>query len=209
MNTAMKQLNRKLMVARRHGVDSVAMALAGRALQFPLALAFGGDKWHLRGFHTTNYKKVAVRLADAVPGRLEVVAEVGCGLGDVLKRIPARRRIGFDIDRGAIRWARFLQRLSPRRCEFGVGSFDALIRSDAERIDLLVMLGWFHYMPDEWIGDQMRALLASKRVRYLMVDEFPEQEGRIKRLFDAFGERVECRHDWQDDKNLLLYRCGG
>jgi hypothetical protein len=206
MHIAMKQLNRKIMVARRHGANNVAMALAGKVLQFPLSVIFRGDKWHLRGFHTTNYKKVAVELAGAVPGRLDVVAEVGCGLGDILNRVPARRRLGFDIDRAAIKWARFLQRFTGGECEFDVGSFDALIRSEVKDIDLVIMMGWFHYMPDDWIRDQMRALLSSKRVRYVMVDEFPEQEGRISQIFDVFGVRVERRHDWQDDKNLLLYR---
>ncbi|MEU9884090.1 class I SAM-dependent methyltransferase [Sphaerisporangium sp. NPDC051011] len=207
MQTTVKRLNRKIEVARRHGADNVAKALVGKAVQFPLSLIFGGDRWHLRGFHTTNYKKMAVELARTVPGRLDVVAEVGCGLGEILNRVPAGRRLGFDIDRGVIAWARFLQRSRRPRAEFAVGSFDALIKHDVREIDLLIAMGWFHYMPDEWIEHQTRALLALKRVRYVMVDEFPEQKGRIERIFDGFGVRVDRRHDWQDDKHLLLYRC--
>ncbi|GII83252.1 hypothetical protein Ssi03_12420 [Sphaerisporangium siamense] len=207
MQTTVKRLTRKIEVARRHGADNVAKALAGKALQFPLSLVFGADRWHLRGFHTTNYKKMAVEIARTVPGRLDVAVEVGCGLGDVLGRVRARRRLGFDIDRGVIAWARFLRRPGGTRPEFAVGSFDALIRHEVREIDLLITLGWFHYMPDDWIGQQMRALLAAKRVRYVLVDEFPEQKGRIERLFDGLGVRVDRRHDWQDDKHLLLYRC--
>ncbi|MFC4590300.1 class I SAM-dependent methyltransferase [Sphaerisporangium corydalis] len=208
MPNAMKSLNRKIALARRHGADRVAIALAGKALQFPLMMVFGGTRWHLRGYHTTNYKKVAVAMAGTVAAPAGVVAEVGCGLGDILTRVEARHRLGFDIDRGVIAWARFLRRFGRSRAEFAVGSFDALARSEHEAIDLLIMTGWFHYMPDDWIRDQMRSLLAVKRVRHLLVDEFPDQRGRIERLFDELALQVDRRHDWQDDKFLFLYRCG-
>jgi hypothetical protein len=150
---------------------------------------------------------MAVALSRAVPEKLGVVAEVGCGLGDILNRVQAERRLGFDVDRSVISWARFLQRFNGSATEFAVGGFDALARSEPEVIDLLIMAGWFHYMPDEWIRDQLHHLFGVKRVRYLMVDEFPHQRGRIAPLVGPFGIQVERRHDWQDDKHLFLYRC--
>ncbi|MDH2424131.1 class I SAM-dependent methyltransferase [Sphaerisporangium sp. TRM90804] len=203
----MTRIGRKARIARRHGAADVARALARKAVRLPLLLAFGADRWHLRGYHTTAYMKAAVAFARDVPLELDVVAEVGCGLGEILTRVPARRRLGYDIDRGVIASARFLQRFTRSAAEFTVGSFEELAGAEPEVIDLLVVTGWFHYMPDDWIKDRLRDLLAAKRVRYILVDEFPHQRGRIEPLMDLFGVQVERRRDWQDDKSLFLYRC--
>ncbi|WP_203973709.1 class I SAM-dependent methyltransferase [Planotetraspora silvatica] len=205
----MKQLTRKVEVARRHGAGSVSKALTLRALRFPLWLVYRPEKWHLRGFHTTNYKKMAVALAHEVPAPLNVVVDVGCGLGEILNRVDAPRRIGLDVEPGVISWARLLQRFTRSDVEFRAGSFESLTPADPEVIDLVIALGWFHYMADEWIEDRMRTLLATRRVRYVMVDEFPAQAGRIEGIFDDFGEPVRRCHDWQDGKTLFLYRCDG
>ncbi|GII68427.1 hypothetical protein Sme01_09030 [Sphaerisporangium melleum] len=209
MPVAVRKINRKIHVARRHGAENVAIALAQKVMQFPLFLVYRGERWHLRGFHTTNYKKMAVAFAEDVPGGLDVVVEVGCGLGEIVSRVHAKHRFGYDIDPRAISWARFLQRFGRSGVDFRVGSFDTLEQTDLQDIDLLITMGWFHYMSDEWIETRLRALLRIKRVRYILVDEFPYQRGRIEKLFDTIGTQVEQRHDWQDDKILFLYRCDG
>jgi hypothetical protein len=208
MQTAVKKLNKKVRVARRHGAHNVALALAVKALQFPLFLVYKGERWHLRGFYTTNYKKMAVALARAVPKRLDVVVEVGCGLGEIVNRVKAERKFAYDIDQRVILWAQFLKRFNRSSVEFREGSFDCLAKSELDEMDLLITMGWFHTVSDDWIQDQMRSLLARKRVRYVMVDEFPYQRGRIERIFDTIGVQVDRRYDWQDDKILFLYRCG-
>ncbi|MGP3965781.1 methyltransferase domain-containing protein [Nonomuraea sp. 3N208] len=209
MPTAVKKLYRKVHVARRHGAQNVAIALTQKLIQFPLFLMYRGERWHLRGYHTTNYKKMAVHLAKEISSDLDVVVEVGCGLGEIVNRVGAQRKFGLDIDQRVISWARFLQRFNRSDVEFHAGSFDTLAETDLEVIDLLITTGWFHYMSDEWIDTQIRKLLEAKHVRYIMVDEFPYQRGRIQRIFDTIATRVEQRHDWQDDKILFLYRCKG
>ncbi|MER7503236.1 class I SAM-dependent methyltransferase [Nonomuraea pusilla] len=209
MPAAVNKLNRKVAVARRHGVENVALALANKVIQYPLYLVYGAERWHLRKYHTTNYKKMAVAFSRDVPGTLDVVADVGCGLGEVVNRVRAGRKLGLDVDPRVIAWAKFLQRFNRSDVDFRAGSLDTLARADVPAVDLLITLGWFHYMTDEWIDEQMRDLLKAKPVRYVMVDEMSYQRGRIQKLFDAIGTRVEQRHDWQDDKLLFLYRCEG
>jgi ubiquinone/menaquinone biosynthesis C-methylase UbiE len=209
MLAAVNKINRKIYVAKRHGAANVALALTQKAVQLPALLAFKGRRWQLRGYHTTNYKKTVVEFAKEVLGELDVVAEVGCGPGEIVSRVAAKRKLGLDIDPQVISWARFLTRFSRGNVEFRVGSFDTLAQTDLEVIDLLITTGWFHVKSDEWIEAEIRRLLKANKVRYIMVDEFSHQRGRIQRLFDTIGTRVEQRHDWQDDKILFLYRCDG
>ncbi|ACZ89216.1 hypothetical protein Aros01_07414 [Streptosporangium roseum] len=194
-------------MARKHGVGNTVTALTRKVLLSPLLSAYGADKWHLRGFHTTNYKKVAVALAREVPGSSRVVVEVGCGLGDIVSRVKADKKFGYDVDSATISCARLLGRLRRPDTSYRVGSFDSLVHLECESIDLLIAMGWLHYMPDEWIEENLRSLLKNKPVQYIMVDEFPGQRGRIETMMKAFGTLVRQESDWQDGKIVLLFQC--
>ncbi|GAA4229531.1 SAM-dependent methyltransferase [Streptosporangium album] len=202
-----QRFEHQLEMARKHGVGNAMLALSRKAFLSPLLSAYGADKWHLRGFHTTNYKKIAVALSREVSGSARVVVEVGCGLGDIVSRVKAYRKFGYDVDSATISCARLLRRLRRPDTSYRVGSFDSLVHLEFESIDLLIAMGWLHYMPDEWIEENLRSLLTSKRVRYIMVDEFPGQRGRIETMMKTFGTLVKQEFDWQDGKAVLLFHC--
>jgi hypothetical protein len=203
----MKRLDDKLKLMRRHGVGNVTRELGRRMLVSPLLAAYGTQRWHNRGFCTTNYKKIVVAMARQLPERPDVVVEVGCGLGDLVSRVRAGHRFGYDIDAQVVACARVLQRFRRGEVIYRTGSIDSLEQLEFDVVDLLITIGWLHVFTDEWIQEQLRALTKTKLVRYVLVDEFPEQRGRIETTFKPFGDLVAEEFDPQDRKSIFLFRC--
>jgi SAM-dependent methyltransferase len=135
-----------------------------------LQRVYGFESWHASApFPCREYKVRVVRLASALGPA--VVVDMGCGLGEVVARIPASRRYGFDPSAAAIRGARWLY---GRRATFLVGKLcdvDAIRAGISEaQIDLLIMTNWTHGCPIEVIRAQIMALDAILPIRTILMD---------------------------------------
>ena len=83
-----------------------------------LQRAYGFDRWHV-GHAGEAYARDIVRALNAWPApEREAAVEIGCGLGDILRHLAFRERLGLDADEGVLGAARLLARLqrgsSPR-----------------------------------------------------------------------------------------------
>lgn len=129
-----------------------------------LHLAFRFDPWHIgNGPANRLYKAEIARRANNLLPVLGTVADIGCGLGDILRNIKARRRIGCDIDAAVISAARILA--VGRGIDFRVGDASAI---DDYDIDIIIMVNWIHNLCPE----DFEALLTqfSGRAKYLIFD---------------------------------------
>src|SRR4051812_42859244 len=119
-----------------------------------LGWLFGFDRWHARSPNSARpYREQLARLANGLHPRC--VVEVGCGLGGILSRISASRRLGYDRDPAVIRAARFLHGRSIR---FRVGDFEQVREP---QIDLLIAVNWIHEFAPEEIERWIAPLLPS------------------------------------------------
>ena len=69
-----------------------------------------------------------------------IVVEVGCGLGNILRRLENPIRIGFDIDLGVVKAAKFVNVYN--RIQFLEGSFSEA--SKISDIQTLIAINWVH-----------------------------------------------------------------
>ena len=104
---------------------------------------YGFDRWHV-GHAGEPYAAAVVRYLNALPEvDREAVVEIGCGLGDMLRHLHARDRLGLDRDAGAVAAARFLARLqggSPPR--FDVFEFPRTPLTGVYHA--IIMVNWIH-----------------------------------------------------------------
>jgi hypothetical protein len=71
------------------------------------------------------------------------MAEIGCGLGDIVRNIHCKNKIGYDMDEKVLKAAKFLSKWKRReKIEFKKFIFpqDSL----DEKYDLIIMVNWIH-----------------------------------------------------------------
>lgn len=158
-----------LMRARRIGVRSLFLCMLKRCYFRVLSHRFGFQSWHAAApFECREYKAEVVESANRL--RPSVVVEIGCGLGEILGRVVATRRYGFDAEAPVIAAARHLH---GDRCVFGVANISesaAIAGAIHERVDLLVTVNWPHAL--EWApyANSVRELVRRLSIRYLILD---------------------------------------
>ena len=128
---------RRVEKARKLGLGNILMCFITR-LQFKrLYRKFKFDPWHCSGtWYCRPYQRIAVGLVNKV--RPKTVVEVGCGLGEIISRVEAPHRVGYDLEHAVIDAARYLRGTN---VNFQVGT--GVDVKDA-RIDVLIALNWIH-----------------------------------------------------------------
>lgn len=151
------------------GFSGTLSCLHRKIYYYFLSLRYGFDPWHATApFECRPYKAEVIRLADRV--RVTSVLEIGCGLGDIISRIDADRRVGVDIDESVVFTA---QKLYGSHCKFVVADLSDVenIRKQCEEgVDLLVMVNWPHLFPWFKLSEHIRNIIDQIGVRYLIID---------------------------------------
>ena len=120
---------------------------------------YGFDRWHL-GHAGEAYAR---RIVEFLNGRPEehrrAVVEIGCGLGDILRGLRFRTRLGLDRDAGVLAAARVLAVLRGQgRIAFEVFEFpDARLQG---RHDAIVLVNWIHQIPPEPLTEALHTYFA-------------------------------------------------
>lgn len=75
---------------------------------------FSFGEWHIEPYELRPYALDIKNYINSVGAKEYCVCEIGCGLGDIIRNIHARRRIGIDLSPEAISCAEYLSRFSNR-----------------------------------------------------------------------------------------------
>jgi SAM-dependent methyltransferase len=178
-----------------------------RAWLSGLRRVFHFDAWHASAPYSCRpYKAEVVALANSL--KPASVVEVGCGLGDILSRVSARARYGFDADARVIRAARFLH---PRGVHWihgeAAGVARALLLEGS--IDCMIMVNWIHNLSAEELAGVVLPLLP--RIRYLIVDAI-DADGPASyrhkhdfRFLAGLTRHLSSTHPAHELRSLLLF----
>lgn len=170
----------------------------------------GFDKWHLGSLEGRLYALPMInRINEMIrSGELPsgMIIEVGCGLGDIISSVQWKDKLGYDIDRKAIRAARILHPLT----RFRVGTFDA-IRD--EKISVLMALNFLHRVNDEDCFRYFSELISFNKVEVIVVDAVQSPPYQYvhdyERLFGGLGYVLEHKSrgyaTWGRSLRKILY----
>jgi SAM-dependent methyltransferase len=168
-------LPRKLRKLFGLGITNLILCVFTRNRYKSLQKKFEFDPWHSKGtYYCRPYQRQAAKLINSVfPNK---VVEVGCGLGEILQRVNARQRFGYDIDQNVISAAKYLR---GKKIIFRVGTCYDVKETD---IDVLVLLNWIHNISPIDLKLMLNDLLP--HTKYILVEEIYENEPDYKFYHD-------------------------
>jgi SAM-dependent methyltransferase len=158
----------KARIAQEIGAIDLGRGALGVVRNRRLQRRFGFDQWHIRAsYELKPYKGRVVATVSAY--RPTTVVEVGCGLGDIIARIPCARGVGVDRESAVVEAAR---ELYPDRTfiagEFG--DLDGVLPPDITHVDALILVNWPHLLPIAEIADAIGALQRTRHVSRVFID---------------------------------------
>jgi SAM-dependent methyltransferase len=111
-----------------------------------------------------RYAADIVRYVNALPEQdREAIVEIGCGLGDIIRHLHARERLGLDHDPGVVAAARFLARLQRgRRPRFETFEFPQTTLTGT--YNAIIMVNWIHQVD----ADTLRAAIGAYYAHHLL-----------------------------------------
>jgi SAM-dependent methyltransferase len=172
-----------------------------------LRRVFQFDAWHASAPYSCRpYKGKVVELANSLHPR--TVVEVGCGLGEILSRVSAAQRFGFDSDERVIRAARFLHRGGAQWIHGDAACVGRVIPADRS-IDCMIMVNWIHNMSAEQLSAVLLPLL--RRIHYLILDAIDidgAESYRYKhdfRFLAGLTRRVSTSRPANEPRSLILF----
>ena len=155
----------------RFGLGNLLLCRLERVFFKRLQKRFGFDPWHCVGtYHCRPYQRVAVSLANTTAPKVAI--EIGCGLGEIITRIDAPYRAGYDLYPAVIDAARHFRKSD---VHFRVGS-GSDVKEDS--IDLLIAINWIHNLSP----DQLRIFLEPfyRRTSYFLLEAIKPTEAGYK-----------------------------
>ena len=110
-----------------------------------LQLIYGFDKWHTSPLQERPYAKDIINYCNARDTK-NSFAEIGCGLGDIIRNVNYGKRDGFDNDGKVLKAAAVLpvNYGNKTNVEFHVFSFPE--SSLQGTYDVLAMVNWIHHI---------------------------------------------------------------
>ena len=138
-----------------------------------LHLIYGFDPWHVTGnFHARPYKADVVKLIESVPH--DRVVEIGVGLGDILGRVRAEKRLGLDRDPQVLKAARFCVEgpVSSAVADFAAPDqiISALKQNDFSSVDVMILVNWIHMIEMDLIEQTILTVTKTIPLRYIVMD---------------------------------------
>jgi SAM-dependent methyltransferase len=203
MEQLTNKIKRKCVAIFRIGLLSYCRIFLDRIWFRIIAWYFKFDPWHSSApFSSRPYKKTVVNLANDLSP--DSVVEIGSGLGELLFRIKARKRYGYDIDLGVIRAARFLY---SKDISFYHGDATQVHQ---DNIDLLLMINWIHNLSPQKLEEILLSL--APRVKYMLLDAIDDDgpdSYRYKHDFNflkGVAERLSITRAPDEPRSFHLFR---
>lgn len=109
-----------------------------------LSQIYGFDSWHINSYRDRNYAKYIVALLNSREIRGSAL-EIGCGLGDITRRLNFRNVQGFDKDKNVLKAAKFISILNIlKRNWVSYTRFDVLTNQLEGKYDVILLVNWIH-----------------------------------------------------------------
>ena len=165
------------------------------------------DKWSATYEESVYWRLYFVPLHDMLESRIgEVrgssVLDVGCGTGDMLRRMDrlgAARLVGIDESEGMLRAARELSREHPG-ISYLPASAEAVPGED-ERFDIVISCVAFHHFPDPRASLREIARVMKPGGRLFLCDL--TAKGPVGRLCLTFGRMTRADERYFDAESLV------
>lgn len=105
---------------------------------------FKFDRWHVSPFVSRNYAKAIVDFLNSSENK-NSIAEIGCGLADILRNVDFRKKYGYDADARVLNAAKFLSLFQKGKASYRFKQF--VFPADLEgNYDAILLVNWIHHI---------------------------------------------------------------
>jgi SAM-dependent methyltransferase len=159
-----------------------------------LQAQFGFDPWHVKSpYRRRPYKRRVVAMINGF--KPQSVVEIGCGLGEIVSRVMAERRFGFDLETAVIDAAKALHGDGVSFRQGDLRKPEDIAAAVGGPIDVLVAVNWPHMLPFDEIETAINGLAEYVPVRRLVIDTiYPNRHGyqhyHTRRDVERLGEVI-------------------
>lgn len=117
---------------------------------------YGFDPWHMSTLYEKKYARdIIVHLNRRTEKERTAVFEIGCGLGDITRRLRFTRRTGYDMEHSVLEAARFLSRFqSYGKIDFQWFEFPTTPLNG--QADCVIMVNWIHLVPPAVLREKIK-----------------------------------------------------
>lgn len=116
----------------------------GKFIRVCLRFFWGFDKWHLFTLTERSYAKEIIKYCNNRNEKNSFV-EIGCGLGDIIRNVKYKKKIGYDADDKVLKAASFLAHIYlQKKIMFSTFYFPDSVLTG--RFDVLILVNWIHHI---------------------------------------------------------------
>jgi SAM-dependent methyltransferase len=166
-----------------------------RALRSCLCLVFRFDSWHLSPLRARPYARDIIDFLNALPPKQRTsVLEIGCGLGDIIRRLDFNQRTGLDREESVLSAARFLTWVQ-LRTNITYAAFTFPETALAGRYGVIIMVNWIHEVHPDVLKSNIEQFARNNLAEggLIIVDTVGDREYRYNHdIRDLTGE-LHCR----------------
>ena len=132
------------------------------------------------GLHVVEYFKSILKTDD-------VAAEVGVGIGEIINRLPACKKYGFDLEEKVILAANKVN--DSKDITYQVGSFNQVLNIQEKKLTALFCLQFLHSIPSQELTPIFQKLINEKEIKYIVVDIVTTENEFIHDFEKIFGDK--------------------
>jgi len=156
-----------------------------------LRLAYGFDKWHTTSLDQRKYATDIIAYGNGRE-RKDKAAEIGCGLGDIIRHLQYRIRTGYDQDPKVLKAASFLSRISGQSIQYKSFNFpDSVLEGS---FDLIIMVNWIHHIDPDLLKFYIEKYFGECLLpgAELLIDTVQDPEYRVNHNIQFLTKDLNC-----------------
>lgn len=139
-----------------------------------MKLVYKFDKWHCFYYYDKPYAIDIVKFCNKLINK-ESALEIGCGLGDIIRRLKFIHKNGWDISQEVLRAARLFSWLQLSKVEFMQANF--LCDTPQKKYDVIICVNWIHVISPDVLRERLHYLFNCNLNDngYLIIDTVQEK----------------------------------
>lgn len=153
---------------------------------------FKFDRWHVSPFISRAYAKAIVDFLNSVDKKNNI-AEIGCGLADILRNVNFKNKFGFDADVRVLKAAKFLSFFGRSGATYHFKKF--VFPSALEgNYDVILLVNWIHHIEPfilkSYLGQYFKSNLAQSG--FIIIDTVADKAYKYNHDIEFLTEQINC-----------------
>lgn len=157
-----------------------------------LLLVFHFDKWHTSPLISRKYAQDLIKYLNGIDNK-ENYLEIGCGLGDIIKNVSFKKRLGLDYENEVLQAARFLSMLS---FQWNIIYKKFTFPNDPieGKFDVIVLVNWIHNIEPEILKSKLTDYFQNNLCinGIIIIDTVRNDGYKYNHKIDFLMENIHC-----------------